>query len=73
MKDKLIKTNRKASYYYFRKFIASFAFVLGLAAIVAIPVTIKLTAEQNKLEAETPKDEPVVIEEIPATLYTFTK
>ncbi|MFA5503378.1 MAG: hypothetical protein GX807_02630 [Erysipelotrichia bacterium] len=72
MKDKLVKTNRKAAYYRFRKFVTSFAIAVSITAIVAIPVTIKLTAEQNTVEAENQNDIPDIVEEEPADLFSIS-
>lgn len=75
MKDKLIKTNHKASYYRLRRFATSFALVLGLVAIVAVPVTIKaatdLIDKQNNAGAEIDKNEPDSSENSEPSLLRF--
>lgn len=45
MKDKLVKNNRKAGYYRFKKFATSFAIGLGLVVVVAIPLTIQYASD----------------------------
>lgn len=55
-KDKLVKFNRKATYYRVRKLSISFAAFLGLSVCVALPISIQI-ANAN---AENPlaKDDP---------------
>lgn len=59
MKDKLIKTNRKAGYYRFKKIATSFAISLGIFVVVAVPLSIKyasdLLEEKLKTGAELSK------------------
>lgn len=56
MKDKLVKTHHKASYYRLKRFATSFVLLLGLAVVVAVPVTIKAASDlldkQNNVGAE---------------------
>lgn len=56
MKDKLVKTHHKASYYKLKRFATSFVLLLGLAVVVAVPVTIKAASDlidkQNNAGAE---------------------
>ncbi len=56
MKDKLVKTHHKASYYRLKRFATSFVLLLGLAVVVAVPVTIKAASDlidkQNNAGAE---------------------
>ncbi|NCA97189.1 MAG: hypothetical protein EOM77_03300 [Bacteroidia bacterium] len=46
MKDKLVKFNRKASYYRFKKALIVFSFLAVVAVAVSIPLSIKIAASQ---------------------------
>jgi len=46
MKDKLVKFNRKAPYYRFKKALIVFSFLAVVAVAVSIPLSIKIAASQ---------------------------
>lgn len=50
MKDKLVKFNRKAPFYRFRRAIIAFSILALVAAAISIPVSLKIAASQAEAE-----------------------
>ncbi|MDY0345420.1 MAG: hypothetical protein WCX85_00480 [Bacilli bacterium] len=50
MKDKLVKFNRKAPYYRFRRAIIAFSILALVAAAISIPISLKIAASQAEAE-----------------------
>lgn len=54
MKDKLVKFNRKAPFYRFRRAIIAFSILAIVAAAISIPISLKIAASQAEAdEADT--------------------
>jgi len=53
MKDKLVKFNRKAPYYRFKKALIVFSALAVVAVAVSVPLSLKIVADQAQASENT--------------------